>query len=63
MYSKIDSNPLDSFKNRSSSIELANIKNSYLLDNGMIPVKKDKYWGAFDKNGNQVLDFVYVSQF
>ena len=44
-----------------SQFEQNNIKNRYLLDNGMIPVKKDKYWGAFDKNGKQVLDFVYDS--
>lgn len=45
----------------STQFEQNNIKNRYLLDNGMIPVKKDKYWGAFDKNGKQVLDFVYDS--
>ncbi len=27
----------------------------------MIPARKDKYWGAFDKNGKVVLDFVYDS--
>ena len=25
----------------------------------MIPVKKDELWGAFDKNGNQILGFDY----
>jgi len=34
MYSKIDSNPLDSLKNRSSSIELDNIK---LINNKQFP--------------------------
>ena len=37
------------------------IKNKYLLDNGMIPVKKDQLWGAFNKNGKQVLEFEYES--
>ena len=27
----------------------------------MIPAKKDKYWGAFDKNGKTVLNFEYDS--
>lgn len=35
------------------------IKNKYLLTNGMIPARKDKMWGAFDKNGRTVLDFIY----
>ena len=35
------------------------IKNRYLLDNGMIPAKKGDVWGAFDKNGNTVIDFEY----
>lgn len=35
------------------------IKNKYLLENGMIPARKDQMWGAFDKNGKVVLDFIY----
>ena len=27
----------------------------------MIPTRKDKMWGAFDKNGNKVLEFEYDS--
>ena len=34
-----------------TKFEKNNIKNKYLLDNGMIPARKDKVWGAFDKNG------------
>ena len=37
------------------------IKNKYLLDNGMIPAKKGNKWGTFDKNGNEVLAFDYDS--
>ena len=45
----------------STKFEQNGIKNRYLLDNGMIPARKDKLWGAFDKNGNTVLDFEYDS--
>ena len=38
-----------------------NIKNKYLLDNGMIPARKDKLWGAFDKNGKEIIPFEYDS--
>ncbi len=37
------------------------IKNKYLLDNGMIPARKGDKWGAFDKNGNQILALEYDS--
>lgn len=37
------------------------IKNNYILADNLIPVKKDKYWGLFNKNGNQVTDFKYDS--
>ena len=37
------------------------IKNKYLLDNGMIPARKGDKWGAFDKNGNQSLALEYDS--
>ena len=36
-----------------------NIKSKYLLADNLIPVKKGEYWGLFDKNGNQVVDFEY----
>lgn len=43
----------------SSRFEQNDIKNRYLLDNGMIPTKKGELWGAFDKNGKKVLEFEY----
>lgn len=36
-----------------------NIKNKYLLMDSLIPIRKDKYWGIFDKTGKQLLDFEY----
>lgn len=38
-----------------------NIKSKYLLVDNLIPVKKGDFWGLFDKNGNQVVDFEYDS--
>ena len=38
-----------------------NIKSKYLLADNLIPVKKGDYWGLFDKNGNQVVDFAFDS--
>ena len=38
-----------------------NIKNKYLLVNNLIPVRKDKLWGAYDISGNKVVDFKYDS--
>ena len=38
-----------------------NIKSKYLLADNLIPVKKGDYWGLFDKNGNQVVDFEFDS--
>lgn len=38
-----------------------NIKNNYLLADNLIPVRKDKSWGLYDKNGKQVVDFEYDS--
>lgn len=38
-----------------------NIKSKYLLANNLIPVKNGDYWGLFDKNGNQVVEFKYDS--
>ena len=37
------------------------IKNKFILANNLIPVKKDKMWGFFDKTGRQVVDFKYES--
>lgn len=44
-----------------SKFEQNNIKNKYLLGGNLIPVRQDKQWGLFDKNGNQVVDFQYDS--
>ena len=38
-----------------------NIKSKYLLSDNLIPVKKGDYWGLFDTNGNQVVNFEYDS--
>lgn len=38
-----------------------NIKNQYLLLDNLIPVKKDKYWGLYDKKGNQIIEYEYDS--
>lgn len=38
-----------------------NIKNKYILADNLIPVRKDKYWGLFDKSGNQLTDYKYDS--
>ncbi len=38
-----------------------NIKNDYLLVDNLIPVRKDKLWGLFDKTGKQLVDFQYDS--
>ena len=35
------------------------IKNKYILADNLIPVRKDEYWGFFDKTGKQVKDFMY----
>lgn len=44
-----------------TKFEQNDIKNKYLLYNGMIPAKKGNKWGAFDKNGNEILSFEYDS--
>lgn len=44
-----------------TKFEQNDIKNKYLLYNGMIPAKKGNKWGAFDKNGNEILAFEYDS--
>lgn len=38
-----------------------NIKSRYILAGNLIPVKKDKYWGLFNKSGNQVTEYKYDS--
>lgn len=38
-----------------------NIKNKYVLADNLIPVRKDKYWGLYDKSGNQVVEYKYDS--
>ena len=37
------------------------IKNKFILADNLIPVKKDKLWGFFDKTGKQLVDFKYES--
>lgn len=37
------------------------IKNKYLLADGVIPVRKDKLWALYDKNGKQLTEFKYDS--
>lgn len=44
-----------------SKFEQNNIKNKYLLVGNLIPARKDKLWGLYDKNGNQVVEFKYDS--
>lgn len=38
-----------------------NIKNKYLLVENLIPVRKDKTWGIYDKSGNLIVDYSYDS--
>lgn len=38
-----------------------NVKNRYILAENLIPVRKDKYWGLYDKSGNQVAEYKYDS--
>lgn len=38
-----------------------NIKSKYILVDNLIPVRRDKLWGLYDKNGNKVVDFQYDS--
>lgn len=37
------------------------IKNNYILADNLIPVRKDKLWGLYNKNGKQVVEFKYDS--
>lgn len=45
----------------SSKFSENGIKNNYILADNLIPVRKDKTWGLYNKNGNQVVDFKYDS--
>ncbi len=38
-----------------------NIKNSYIFMDNLIPVRKDKLWGLYDKDGNMVANYEYDS--
>ena len=38
-----------------------NIKNKYILAGNLIPVRKDKVWALYDKNGNQLTEYKYDS--
>lgn len=42
-----------------SKFQKNNLKHKYLLVNNLIPVRQDKLWGLYDKNGNQVVEFKY----
>lgn len=44
-----------------TKFEQNDIKNKYLLNNGMILAKKNDKWGAFDKYGKEILPFEYDS--
>ncbi len=44
-----------------SSFENNDIKSRYILADNLIPVKKGKYWGLFNKKGKQIVDFKYDS--
>lgn len=45
----------------SSKFSQNEIKNSYILADNLIPVKKDNKWALYNKNGNQAIDFKYDS--
>lgn len=45
----------------SSKFSENGIKNNYILADNLIPVRKGKAWGLYNKNGNQVVDFKYDS--
>ena len=44
-----------------TKFERNDIKSKYILANNLIPAKQDKYWGLYDKNGQQVVNFEYDS--
>lgn len=45
----------------SSKFSQNDIRNNYILADNLIPVRKDKTWALYNKNGNQVVDFKYDS--
>ena len=45
----------------SSKFSQNGIKNNYILADNLIPVRKDKTWALYNKNGNQLTDFKYDS--
>ncbi len=42
-----------------SQFDKNNIKSKYLLMENLIPVRRDKLWALYDKNGKQIVDFKY----
>ena len=44
-----------------TKFERNDIKSKYILAGNLIPVKQDKYWGLYDKNGQQVVNFEFDS--
>lgn len=44
-----------------STFDQNNIKNKYILAGNLIPARKDKTWGLYDKNGKLVVDYIYDS--
>jgi len=44
-----------------SKFEQNNIKNKYILAENVIPARKDKLWGLYDKSGKLIVDFKYDS--
>ena len=58
--SKIDINN-DEIGMDITKFERNDIKSKYILAGNLIPVKREKYWGLYDKNGQQVVNFEYDS--
>lgn len=44
-----------------SKFEKNGIKSKYILADNLIPVRKDKNWGLFNRNGERVVDFEFDS--
>lgn len=42
-----------------SNFKENDIRSKYIVAGSLIPIKRDKLWGFFDINGNQVTDFKY----
>ena len=58
--SKIDINN-DEIGMDITKFERNDIKSKYILAGNLIPVKREQYWGLYDKNGQQVVNFEYDS--